>query len=291
MQRFVVAVVGILASVASAQSASGTASCPACTLEQEKARAESLGPGHWLIYDVPSVGLSYWSVTSGRTYRDRETGQYEVTPGAVEQLVVPAQTLAAFKTAVTGPTQTSVTFTPGGPAAPQFPDLPNPVYTLDYNFSAFIHAANPDLRSRIEGMLTSWMYGSASQGGELYNLIRSIIAEIAGNRIITVTIVYADGSREQYRLNRFSTNGYTNAHYVPGSATDHNGNPVPDAAVVNDPDTGGVYEGVFEFSTSYELTAWIEAMESMGVPVTGACRTRVGCVRLGNGPLECSCPP
>lgn len=289
MQKLVSMLVGVLASVAAAQTASGTAPCPGCTVEQARALVQSYGAGHWLVYDVPGLGLTYWSVAQGRVYRDRETGQYEVTPGAVEQLAVPPETLAAFKASVTAPPMSSVTFNVGGPASPDFPDLPNPVFSFDYSFSASAHAANPDLRWRVESGLTSWMYGSASQGGELYNLIRSAIAAIAGNRILTVTVVYRDGSREQYQLNRFSTNGYTNAHYVPGSGADHNGNPIPETSVVNDPETSGIYEGTFEFSSSYELMAWVDAMQAAGVSVTGVCRTRVVCVQVGSYPVECGC--
>lgn len=285
--RGAVVVLTLVAAQAFGQATS--APCPGCSLQQAQDLAHSMGAGLKLIYDVPGLALTYWSVSVGRTLRDRETGLVEVIPGGVERLPVPATVSAAFRYALQAPSQTEVSFQPGGPNDPSYPELPNPVFNLDYTSNAFAHALDPGRRANIENRLSNWIHGAPAPG-ELMAAYRGLVAALAGTRYITVTITYADGSREQYRVNRLSTNEYQSAaQYIAGSATDRNGNPIPEPDLVNDPGGGDLYEGTFEFSNGYDLERWIQAMEAAGVPVTGSCRTRVGCVRIGDGQWHCGC--
>jgi hypothetical protein len=258
--------------------------CNQCSQSQYEAVAANSGVSPVFVFDVKTPNLTYW-----RLVRDRESGAMEA-----RELAVPDGAMTPYLNTVqyvvlSANGDIHATLTPGSSPGPGPFYGYNPLNGHE-SLTAYDIARGGTLRNQIGDALVrgiSSRTGIASIDGAV-NYINSLLMagvtpDTSEHRII-VTIVWRDGSKTVYTISSAFQHDYQD-----GQSSDPNGNPIMDSSLVTNPEFADLLDGEqFVFSTPLDLQRWVDQLMLFGIPVVGGSTSRIGCVRIGNGGMECS---
>jgi hypothetical protein len=263
---------GIALSLAQAAGAAPVA-CNSCSDVGYEVTAAAAGPGVHVVYDTANAQVTAW-----RAVLDRETRQMVAYPMELPDASVGAY-LDNLQLAALGQANHSVVIRPG--------TTPLGGYN---GFNAYDLVTSGTLRNSIGTLIANHWSGATTGSQSLNDNLTALRSLIQGGLIPgvtaftrTVVIVWDDGSRSVFQIKPDTADI---ADYQEGQSTDANGNPIPEATTVGPGST--TFNGLeFTFRTDYDVERWVRQMRLLGVPVTGGQGRRIGCVRVGDGPLEC----
>lgn len=266
-------------------------SCNSCQPYQHEYKAATAGLGTHLVYDPVNVNLTHW-----RVLLDRETGGLEVTENEV-----PASAMEAYLRNLQlaympkDGANIGVRLTPNGwsiptPVSGLTNHLTNPLAGFP-NGNAYQAVNHGTMRNQLASAIVSALAGGNTGIASLDNMMATLYSTALSGALpqtsamtITVTVVWPDGS-----TNVFTIASNLQATLMPGQSRDVNGNPIPDWTINTDAGTP-TYTGRWIFGNQSQINSWVNNLIMFGVPIKNQSggRLRLQCVRVGDGPLECS---
>lgn len=264
-----------LSALPSTSSAQNIVTCNNCSLSQNMTKAKAQGVGLHYIIDETQVKLRLFEVI-------------EDSPGYLlaAPVTVPADVSARFYGVVNarlaGDPALVIDIAPGD-------EYPN----VNYSSNPFGGFSGTNASEVINSASVRYGFGQnlgirygdntlfARMTRSLNSLVMSGLGFFTGSPVdVVINVTFSDGSTCQFKI---SADSPQEAKFVPESARDKYGHPLPDASV-NDPEVAQNYHGEYAFPDAQSAEAWVNHMQLLGVPVTtegGSASFRYFCQMIG----------